>query len=57
LETHDHLGSVYYNTPRAKDVHRCTDIMYLYLTCSISYGVNLYLDLQNVNKFKFKHFE
>jgi hypothetical protein len=22
LETHDHLGSVYYKTPRAKDVHR-----------------------------------
>jgi hypothetical protein len=31
----------------------CTDIMYLYLTCSISYGVNLYWDLGNVNKFKF----
>jgi hypothetical protein len=28
--------------------------MYLNWTCSISYGVNLYLDLQNVNKFKFK---
>jgi hypothetical protein len=28
--------------------------MYLYLTCSITYGVNLYLDLRNVNKFKFK---
>jgi hypothetical protein len=25
--------------------------MYLYLTFSISYGVNLYLDLQNINKF------
>jgi hypothetical protein len=30
---------------------KSTDIMYLYLTCSISYGVNLYLDLRNVNKF------
>jgi hypothetical protein len=29
----------------------CTDIIYLYLTCPIAYGVNLYLDLQNVNKF------
>jgi hypothetical protein len=28
--------------------------MYFYLTCSISYGVNLYLDLRNINKFKFK---
>jgi hypothetical protein len=28
--------------------------MYLYLTCYISYGVNPYLDLWNVNKFKFK---
>jgi hypothetical protein len=26
----------------------------MYLTCSISYGVILYLDLMNVNKFKFK---
>jgi hypothetical protein len=25
--------------------------MYLHLTWSISYGVNLYVDLQNVNKF------
>jgi hypothetical protein len=32
----------------------CTAIMYLYLTCSISYGVNPYWDLWNVNKFKFK---
>jgi hypothetical protein len=23
--------------------------MYFYLTCSIAYGVNLYLDLRNVN--------
>jgi hypothetical protein len=28
--------------------------MYLYLTCSISCGVNLYLDLLNVNKVKFE---
>jgi hypothetical protein len=34
-----------------KQNYFCTEIMYLYLTCSISYGVNLYLDLQNVNKF------
>jgi hypothetical protein len=38
-------------------INCCTDIMYLYLTCSISYGVNLYLDLQNINKFKFKYSE
>jgi hypothetical protein len=25
--------------------------MYMYLTCSISYDVNLYLDLRNINKF------
>jgi hypothetical protein len=34
-------------------INYCTDIMYLYLTCSVSYGVNLYWDLWNVNKFKF----
>jgi hypothetical protein len=34
-------------------INYCTHIMYLYLNCSISYGVNLYLDLQNVNKYKF----
>jgi hypothetical protein len=28
--------------------------MYLYLTCFISYDVNMYLDLRNINKFKFK---
>jgi hypothetical protein len=27
----------------------CTEIMYLYLTCSISCGVKLYLDLRKVN--------
>jgi hypothetical protein len=26
-------------------------IMYLYLICSMSYGVNLYLDLRTANKF------
>jgi hypothetical protein len=30
------------------------DIMYLYLTCSVSCGGSLYLDLLNVNKLKFK---
>jgi hypothetical protein len=29
--------------------------MYFYLTCSIFYGVNLYLDLENVNKFNSVH--
>jgi hypothetical protein len=29
--------------------------LYLYLTCSISYGVNLYSDLWNANKLKLKY--
>jgi hypothetical protein len=33
-----------------KQNYYCTDIMYLYLICSITYGVNLYLDLQNIDK-------
>jgi hypothetical protein len=28
--------------------------MYLYVTFSISYGVDMHWDLQNANKFKFK---
>jgi hypothetical protein len=28
--------------------------MYLYLTCPISYGANLYLDFQNINTFNLK---
>lgn len=32
----------------------CSLSLYLYLNCFISYSVNLYLDLWNLNKFKFK---
>jgi hypothetical protein len=42
---------LYYELFNLKKKRYCTDIMYLYLTCSISYGVNLYLDLRNINIF------
>jgi hypothetical protein len=44
---------LYYNLI-FKQNYYCTDIKYLYLTCSIYYSVIKYLDLRNVKKFKFK---
>jgi hypothetical protein len=42
---------LYYELFNSLSNYYCTDIMYLYLTCPISYDVNLYLDIRNVNKF------
>jgi hypothetical protein len=37
-----------------KQTYYCTDVTYIHLTCSISYGVNLYLDLWNkINSIQF----
>jgi hypothetical protein len=42
---------LYYNVNNFQAKPHCTDIMYLYLTCSTSFGVNQYLDIWNGNKF------
>jgi hypothetical protein len=42
---------LYYNLLNFEAKAYCTDFMYFYLICSVSYGVNQYLDLRNLNKF------
>jgi hypothetical protein len=48
---------LYYNLINFSSEIIIVQILRMSLTCSISYGVNLYLDLRNVNKFKFKFIE
>jgi hypothetical protein len=38
LETHDHLGRLYYKTLRAKDVHRRAAVQWVQLYLTLPYG-------------------
>jgi hypothetical protein len=48
---HGNINTVLYSYQLFKQNYYDTAIMYLYLTCSMSYGVNLYFNLHIENQF------